>query len=317
MDDCRNSSIWRRPTPAWNWTRGRNLDVDVCSTLGRFLPPHLTFVSRPPPPLPPPLLPLAETRRTTTGYHGYLKLERVPTPTRADRLLVAPGDEHDVTVCFQRPDRSCITEVEEVKPVVMSNDSPVCDRQTDSDVISRQRDQDDVRSMVGQTVPMSHGWAAVGSENSRQMAVGDRAVKVLDKVTGQPTRTSSKRSDEEDGNRLTQTADGPLPSAFRRRLPPLSRCRWTSAAAAQRRAVEFDAKYWERRRKNNEAAKRSRDIRRANERRIVMRAALLERENARLRSEVDVLTDDTLRLHYYLLCSRTFSCSHCNHHASE
>jgi len=49
----------------------------------------------------------------------------------------------------------------------------------------------------------------------------------------------------------------------------------------------------------------------------MLRAALLERENARLRSEVEMLTDDTLRLHYYLLCSRSFTCSYCHHRASE
>jgi len=135
-------------------------------------------------------------------------------------------------------------------------------------------------------------------------------------MSGRMKKLSDARPDEVDGNTLTQTAGDIQPSAVHRRVLPSSTYRWTTNAA-QRRAVEFDAKYWERRRKNNEAAKRSRDIRRANERHIALRAALLERENARLRSEVDMLTDDTLRLHYYLLCSHTFGCSHCRRHASE
>ncbi|KAM6963831.1 TEF transcription factor, PAR bZIP family member a isoform 1-T1 [Tautogolabrus adspersus] len=47
-----------------------------------------------------------------------------------------------------------------------------------------------------------------------------------------------------------------------------------------------DDKYWCRRKKNNVAAKRSRDARRLKENQITVRAAFLERENAALRSEV-------------------------------
>uniref|UniRef100_A0A8P4KIU9 D site albumin promoter binding protein a n=2 Tax=Dicentrarchus labrax TaxID=13489 RepID=A0A8P4KIU9_DICLA len=47
-----------------------------------------------------------------------------------------------------------------------------------------------------------------------------------------------------------------------------------------------DEKYWCRRVKNNEAAKRSRDARRLKENQISVRAAFLERENAALRQEV-------------------------------
>lgn len=47
-----------------------------------------------------------------------------------------------------------------------------------------------------------------------------------------------------------------------------------------------DDKYWSRRYKNNEAAKRSRDARRLKENQITVRAAFLERENAALRQEM-------------------------------
>ncbi|KAG9334280.1 hypothetical protein JZ751_008262 [Albula glossodonta] len=51
-------------------------------------------------------------------------------------------------------------------------------------------------------------------------------------------------------------------------------------------ALSSDDKYWSRRCKNNEAAKRSRDARRLKENQISVRAAFLERENAALRQEV-------------------------------
>lgn len=57
-----------------------------------------------------------------------------------------------------------------------------------------------------------------------------------------------------------------------------------------------DAAYWERRRKNNEAAKRSRDSRRAKEDEIAIRAAFLEQENLKLRVEVAALKNETAKL---------------------
>ncbi|KAM6951279.1 hepatic leukemia factor-like [Aplochiton taeniatus] len=50
-----------------------------------------------------------------------------------------------------------------------------------------------------------------------------------------------------------------------------------------------DAKYWARRRKNNMAAKRSRDARRLKENQIAIRAGFLEKENSALKLEVDDL----------------------------
>lgn len=57
-----------------------------------------------------------------------------------------------------------------------------------------------------------------------------------------------------------------------------------------------DDAYWERRRKNNEAAKRSRDARRAKENEIAIRAAFLEQENLQLRVEVAALKTEVANL---------------------
>lgn len=56
------------------------------------------------------------------------------------------------------------------------------------------------------------------------------------------------------------------------------------------------AAYWERRRKNNEAAKRSRDARRAKEDEIAIRAAFLEQENLKLKYELASLRNETAKL---------------------
>ncbi|KAI4464125.1 thyrotroph embryonic factor related [Holotrichia oblita] len=61
-------------------------------------------------------------------------------------------------------------------------------------------------------------------------------------------------------------------------------------------SVNEDPSYWEKRRKNNEAAKRSRDARRAKEDEIAIRCAFLEQENLKLRYEVATLRSESERL---------------------
>lgn len=57
-----------------------------------------------------------------------------------------------------------------------------------------------------------------------------------------------------------------------------------------------DQLYWERRRKNNEAAKRSREARRAKEEEMTIRANYLEQENMKLRVEIAALKTETSRI---------------------
>ncbi|KAK5880879.1 hypothetical protein CesoFtcFv8_021741 [Champsocephalus esox] len=56
-----------------------------------------------------------------------------------------------------------------------------------------------------------------------------------------------------------------------------------------------DDKYWHRRKKNNVAAKRSRDARRLKENQITVRASFLQRENSALRTEVADLRKESTR----------------------
>ncbi|CAK1553816.1 unnamed protein product [Leptosia nina] len=57
-----------------------------------------------------------------------------------------------------------------------------------------------------------------------------------------------------------------------------------------------DEKYFERRRRNNQAAKKSRDARRMREDQIAWRACLLEQENASLRAHITALRQETMAL---------------------
>ena len=54
-----------------------------------------------------------------------------------------------------------------------------------------------------------------------------------------------------------------------------------------------DDKYWARRRKNNLAAKRSRDARRMKENQIAIRASFLERENNTLKKQLEEFKKET------------------------
>ncbi|XP_064104318.1 uncharacterized protein LOC135214178 [Macrobrachium nipponense] len=70
----------------------------------------------------------------------------------------------------------------------------------------------------------------------------------------------------------------------------------TKQGSSQGTEIVKDDAYWERRRKNNEAAKRSRDARRAKEDEIAIRAAFLEQENIKLRIELSSLKSETTKL---------------------
>ncbi|XP_060070859.1 thyrotroph embryonic factor-like [Ylistrum balloti] len=67
-----------------------------------------------------------------------------------------------------------------------------------------------------------------------------------------------------------------------------------------------DDKYWNRRKKNNVAAKRSRDARRIKENQIAMRASFLEKENETLKKELEKMKKDNIKLRTSL--SRYESC---------
>jgi len=96
----------------------------------------------------------------------------------------------------------------------------------------------------------------------------------------------SEREEEDDGMLVSVASSSPnssLLSSTRKRGRPLPE-------------DLKDEAYWERRRKNNEAAKRSRDARRAKEMEIALRAALLEQENLKLRFEVASLKTELAKV---------------------
>ena len=67
-----------------------------------------------------------------------------------------------------------------------------------------------------------------------------------------------------------------------------------------------DVRYWEKRRKNNEAARMSREAKRQKENQIIMRAAHLEVENKDLRTSIKTFHDenDVVRRDVKILAKR-------------
>lgn len=61
-----------------------------------------------------------------------------------------------------------------------------------------------------------------------------------------------------------------------------------------------DPLYWEKRRKNNESAKRSREMRRTKEEHVTLRAFYLEQENTQLKSQLCVLREELEKLRLML-----------------
>ena len=70
----------------------------------------------------------------------------------------------------------------------------------------------------------------------------------------------------------------------------------TSCDANIAMSGDRDDAYWERRRKNNEAAKRSRDARRAKEQEVAVRAQFLEQENISMKMEIAHLKAENAQL---------------------
>ncbi|XP_039762185.1 cell death specification protein 2-like [Pararge aegeria] len=82
-------------------------------------------------------------------------------------------------------------------------------------------------------------------------------------------------------------------------IPNLTPCDAEARRRGEKRPIPSemkDEKYFERRRRNNQAAKKSRDARRMREDQIAWRACLLEQENASLRAHINVLRQETLAL---------------------
>ena len=103
------------------------------------------------------------------------------------------------------------------------------------------------------------------------------------------THESQQKFVEFRENLLRQIESSRSSSARRSTSPSLSvspspMC--DSGAITPSHGGDKDSAYWERRRKNNEAAKRSRDARRAKEQEIALRAQFLEQENIQLKLEV-------------------------------
>ncbi|CAH0559128.1 unnamed protein product [Brassicogethes aeneus] len=66
-----------------------------------------------------------------------------------------------------------------------------------------------------------------------------------------------------------------------------------------------DDKYFERRKRNNQAAKKSRDARKIREDKVALRATILEHENALLRAQVLTLKEEASSLRQMLLHKKT------------
>ncbi|XP_011875812.1 PREDICTED: cell death specification protein 2 isoform X2 [Vollenhovia emeryi] len=62
-----------------------------------------------------------------------------------------------------------------------------------------------------------------------------------------------------------------------------------------------DEKYYERRKRNNQAAKKSRDARKIREDHIALRATMLEHENAILKAQIVTLREEAQSLRHMLL----------------
>lgn len=99
-------------------------------------------------------------------------------------------------------------------------------------------------------------------------------------------------------NLLHEDVDYPT---FREKMLAQSRLDYNSTNMNMKRKTvtnenNSDPVYWEKRKKNNEAAKKSRDARKAREDEIAIRCAFLEQENLKLKLKIAAVQSDTERM---------------------
>lgn len=90
-------------------------------------------------------------------------------------------------------------------------------------------------------------------------------------------------------------------ATFREKMLSQTRIDYNSTNMNMRRKTlhnenNTDPGYWEKRKKNNEAAKKSRDARKAREDEIAIRCAFLEQENLKLKLKIAAVQSDTDKL---------------------
>ena len=112
--------------------------------------------------------------------------------------------------------------------------------------------------------------------------------------SGQSSRqTRGRRSHRSEAPRIEDSETGsPVGASCDARLPT------ANATAGSDDTDPAENEYYQRRDRNNKAAKKSRDLRRIKEEATARRARQLEEENVRLRAELDVLKSETARLHF-------------------
>jgi len=96
---------------------------------------------------------------------------------------------------------------------------------------------------------------------------------------------SEDQQDEDRSSSINMTAS-PMSSLSSTMSTPISMASTPIDNTPSRNSGDKDEAYWERRRKNNEAAKRSRDSRKQKENEIAVRASYLEQENIQLKMEL-------------------------------
>ena len=131
------------------------------------------------------------------------------------------------------------------------------------------------------------------------MLAGEREREKVVQSSPSPSQSLSKTPTSINSPSPTYSPNGTRPTTQTQHTHMTSSTRNYTSSRKRPRSLpdeQKDESYWERRRKNNEAAKRSRDLRRAKEDEIAIRAALLEQENLKLRVEVAALKTETAKL---------------------
>merc|ERR1712176_888338 len=152
----------------------------------------------------------------------------------------------------------------------------------------------------------------MGDELNNMLKAEDNPNRKNNHLRGDDSSASSSCSDkvpsENERNRSLETVDEnkeskpylPVPLSFREQeLKPTQIQRKSQKVLVKEE--DKDERYWEKRKKNNMAAKRSREARRSRENQIAVRASFLEKDNALLKEELLLVKEELQAMKEQLL----------------
>lgn len=221
-----------------------------------------------------------------------LILEDIQQATYTNLQLSTSPLNHQSSILLS-PTSSTSSSVVPTSPIMLTNASGNCQTLTNS-------------MIQQQVVPINLQSTQSSSQNGSLLNSNGNLINGLTLMHTGHTSKSSASSVKSNSSSVSSSSDSSLLGSSQSK-----RVRTAKKVVPDQ---QKDMKYFERRKRNNVAAKKSRDARKQREDEIAIRASFLEKENAILKAQLQTLKDEAQQLRILLAQKKTnnASCSNCS-----